>query len=280
MIKTLRASKESFHPLFWWLWALTLLVILLLSDSALTSIAISVGAVALVLMKRSDTHWYQSFRWSLRLAALAFTLRMAIGVIIGVPMPGQVLFTIPSIKLPDLFVGIRLGGDVTSQRLSTAFDEATLLVALILIFAAASALSNPNELLRVLPRKYYGIGLATVIASSVAPQSARSIERVRAARRLRGESSTGIASLRKVGIPVLEESLERSIDLAASLESRGYGYFPNPSRYRRQSWNLRETVALAAPIYALIFLFLVPAVSSALLVGLVVIAVTTPGCIS
>ena len=255
-------------------------MILLRSDSALTSIAISVGAVALVLMKRSNTYWYQSFRWSLRLAALAFALRMAIGVIIGVPMPGKLLFTIPSIKLPDLFVGIRLGGDVTSQRLSTAFDEATLLVALILIFAAASALSNPHELLRVLPRKYYGIGLATVIASSVAPQSARSIERVRAARRLRGESSTGIVSLRKVGIPVLEESLERSIDLAASLESRGYGYFPNPSRYRPHNWRLRETIALAAPIYALIFLFLVPAVSSALLAGLVVIAVITPGFIS
>ncbi|MFM8693400.1 MAG: hypothetical protein ACKOCY_02100, partial [Actinomycetota bacterium] len=90
----------------------------------------------------------------------------------------------------------------------------------------------------------------------------------------------GIVSLRKVGIPVLEESLERSIDLAASLESRGYGYFANPSRYRPQSWRLRETVALAAPIYALIFLFLVPAASSALLAGLVVIAVITPGFIS
>jgi energy-coupling factor transporter transmembrane protein EcfT len=280
MTNTLRASKESFHPLFYWLWALTLLVILLVSDSTLISISISIGAVALVLLKHSNTYWYQSFRWSLRLAALAFTLRMAIGVIIGVPMPGQVLFTIPSITLPDLFVGVRLGGDVTSQRLSTAFDEAILLVALILIFAAASALSNPHELLRVLPRKYYGIGLATVIASSVAPQSAKSIERVRAARRLRGESSTGIASFRKVGIPVLEESLERSIDLAASLESRGYGYFPNPSRYRPHSWRLRETVALSSPIYALISLLLLPSISSALLAGLLLIAVIAPGFIS
>ncbi len=275
-----RASQESFHPLFWWLWALTLLVILLLSSSTLTSISISIGAIALVLMKRSNTYWYKSFRWSLRLAALAFTLRMAIGVVIGVPMPGQVLFTIPSIKLPDLFVGIRLGGDVTSQRLSAAFDEATLLVALILIFAAASALSNPHELLRVLPKKYYGMGLATVIASSVAPQSARSIERVRAARRLRGESSSGMASFRKVGIPVLEESLERSIDLAASLESRGYGYFPNPSRYRRQIWRLQETLALAAPIYALIFLLLLPSISGTLLAGLVLAAVIIPGFVS
>jgi energy-coupling factor transport system permease protein len=135
-------------------------------------------------------------------------------------------------------------------------------------------------LLRVLPRKYYGIGLATVIATSVAPQSARSIERVRAARRLRGESSTGIASFRKVGIPVLEESLERSIDLAASLESRGYGYFPNPSRYRPHSWRLRETVALSSPIYALISLLLLPSISSALLAGLLLIAVIAPGFIS
>jgi energy-coupling factor transport system permease protein len=155
-----------------------------------------------------------------------------------------------------------------------------LLVALILIFAAASALSNPHEFLRVLPRKYYGLGLATVIASSVAPQSARSIERVRAARRLRGESSTGIASFKKVGVPVLEESLERSIELAASLESRGYGYFPNPSRYRPHIWRLRETVALAAPIYALFFLLLLPAVSSLLLAGVLFIAVITPGFIS
>lgn len=275
----LRSKTESFHPLFWWLWAISLLLILLVADSSLISFSISLGAIALVLLKRSETYWYHSFRWALRLAALAFTFRMAIGVIIGVPMPGIVLFSIPQITLPDLFVGIRLGGEVTSQRLSTAFDEALLLVALILIFAAANALSNPHELLRVLPRKYYAMGLATVIASSVAPQSARSIQRVRAARRLRGEKSTGFASFRKVGIPVLEESLERSIDLAASLESRGYGYFPNPSRYRPHIWRFRETLALASPIYALAFLTFLPAVSGAPLATLLLIAVIIPGLI-
>jgi len=274
-----KVDTGSFHPLFWWLWALTILVILLVADSTLISFSVSLGAVALVLLKRSNTYWYQSFRWALRLAALAFVLRMAIGVVIGVPMPGQVLFTIPRITLPDLFVGVRLGGEVTSQRLSTALDEAMLLVALILIFAAANALSNPHELLRVLPRRYYAIGLATVIASSVAPQSARSIQRVRAARRLRGKKSTGIASFRNVGIPVLEESLERSIDLAASLESRGYGYFPNPSRYRPHIWRFRETLALASPVYGLIFVLLLPALSGVLLACLLLIAVITPGFI-
>jgi len=83
-------------------------------------------------------------RWALRFALIAFTLRMAIGFLIGVPMPGTVLFSLPQIKLPEFLVGIRVGGDVTSQRLLSALDEALLLVALILVFAGANALSNPH----------------------------------------------------------------------------------------------------------------------------------------
>ncbi len=191
-------------------------------------------------------------RWALRFALIAFSLRMAIGFIIGVPMPGTILFSLPQIKLPEFLVGIRVGGDVTSQRLLSALDEALLLVALILVFAGANALSNPHNLLRVLPKRFYGIGLASVIASSVAPQAARSITRVRNAKRLRGQPSIGIKSWRSVALPVLEDSLERSIDLAASLESRGYGYFDKPTKYRPEKWGQREVFALSGPLYAIL----------------------------
>lgn len=177
---------------------------------------------------------------------------MTIGFLIGVPMPGAVLFTLPQIKLPEFLVGIRIGGDVTTQRLLSALDEALLLVALILLFAGANALSNPHNLLRVLPKRFYGIGLAGVIASSVAPQTARSISRVRNAKRLRGQPSRGLRSWRNIALPVLEDSLERSIDLAASLESRGYGYFENPSRYRPETWGVRENLAICGPLYAIL----------------------------
>jgi energy-coupling factor transporter transmembrane protein EcfT len=136
--------------------------------------------------------------------------------------------------------------------LLSALDEALLLVALILVFAGANALSNPHNLLRVLPKKFYGIGLASVIASSVAPQAARSITRVRNAKRLRGQPSTGIKSWRSVALPVLEDSLECSIDLAASLESRGYGYFDKPTKYRPEKWGRREMLALSGPLYAIL----------------------------
>lgn len=206
--------------------------------------------VAFTLKKSSP--WTRTFDWALRLAVMAFSIRMLIAVLIGVPMPGRTLFELPQITLPELFVGIRVGGPVTTQRLLSGFDEAILLVALILIFATANSLSNPHSLLRILPRRFYGIGLASVISSSVAPQAASGIERVRNARRLRGQRSHGLRSWRGVALPVLEDSLERSIDLAASLESRGYGYFPRPTRYRPELWKFKDTMAVSGAVYSLL----------------------------
>lgn len=230
------------------------------------AVVASTLVVAFTLKKSSP--WTRIFDWALRLAVMAFSIRMLIAVLIGVPMPGRTLFELPQITLPELFVGIRAGGPVTTQRLLSGFDEAILLVALILIFATANSLSNPHSLLRILPRRFYGIGLASVISSSVAPQAASGIERVRKARRLRGQKTRGLRSWRGVALPVLEDSLERSIDLAASLESRGYGYFPRPTRYRPELWKLKDTMAISGALYS--FLLIITSSSSGLLIPMLV----------
>lgn len=261
--------RRGFHPLLWWFWAVLMTTTLFLVDQRILSLALIGVSISLVWFFRSSNYWHKTFSWALRFAAIAFVIRMAIGFIIGVPMPGRTLFVLPRIDLPDFLVGIRVGGPVTSQRLTSTLDEALTLTALILIFAAANSLSNPHSLLRVLPKRFYGIGLAGVIASSVAPQTARSIIRVRNAKRLRGQRSQGIRSWRNVAMPVLEDSLERSIDLAASLESRGYGYFSNPTRYRPERWQRHDLLALSGPLYALILVLAIPGISP-LIAGLMI----------
>jgi energy-coupling factor transport system permease protein len=57
----------------------------------------------------------------------------------------------------------------------------------------------------------------------VAPQLVESIQRVRRARRLRGGANAGFHALRAVAIPVLVDALDRSVGLAAAMDSRGYG---------------------------------------------------------
>jgi energy-coupling factor transporter transmembrane protein EcfT len=253
-----RVTTSSFHPLTWWLWAVLLATTLLLANTRAISVAIVTSTLVLALSMQRQTAGFYTFRCALRFAVIAFCFRMFIAIFIGVPMPGRTIFTLPQLQLPDFLVGIRIGGPVTTQRLLSGFDEAVLLVALILIFATANALSNPHSLLRILPQRFYGLGLAGVISTSVAPQAARGIERVRSARRLRGQSSHGIRSWRGVALPVLEDSLERSIDLAAGLESRGYGYFPRPTRYRPETWKFRDTLAISGGLYGLVIVIASP----------------------
>lgn len=275
-MKTAHIQRSGFHPLFWWVWAVLTSSVVLVLDTTNISMAAIAATLMLAAGFRGSTYWRTSFKWILRLALIAFAFRMLIGFLIGVPMPGKVLFTLPQIQLPEFLVGIRLGGPVTEQRLQSTLKEATLLAALILIFALSNSLSNPHALLKVLPRRFYSIGLAGVIATSVAPQAVRSISRVRTAKRLRGQPGNGLGSWRRVAIPVLEDSLERSIDLAASLESRGYGYFPKTTRYRAQRWQITDTLGVSGPAYVLIAALMLNPTAALLLGVLFFLLILTP----
>ena len=149
--------RVVFHPLMWWMWAVFVSTFVLQKNEYLVSWAAIGITLFLVNHFRVSSYWFLSFRWALRFAVIAFAFRMFIGFAIGVPMPGRVIFELPQIQLPDYLVGIRIGGAVTTQRLESAFTEASLIAAMILIFAAANSLSNPHALLRVLPKRFYGI---------------------------------------------------------------------------------------------------------------------------
>jgi energy-coupling factor transport system permease protein len=73
------------------------------------------------------------------------------------------------------------------------------------------------------PGALYEVGVAVVVALSFSPQLVEGVTRVRAARRLRGRAHTGLRGLRGVAMPVLAGALERSVDLAAAMDSRGFG---------------------------------------------------------
>jgi energy-coupling factor transport system permease protein len=72
-----------------------------------------------------------------------------------------------------------------------------------------------------------------------APQLVEDARRVRRAQRLRGRSGRGVREVARMVVPVLEGALERALELAASMESRGYG-----RSVRRASWGRTRTLAL------------------------------------
>jgi energy-coupling factor transport system permease protein len=120
---------------------------------------------------------------------------------------------------------------------------------------AANSLASPVRLVRALPGALYEAGVAVVVAFSLVPQSLVVVRRIRAARRLRGQPDRGLRALRGMALPVLEEALERSVSLAASMDSRGYGRraaVPRALQYATGTLTLGGLLGLCVGVYGLL----------------------------
>ncbi|TRZ72030.1 MAG: energy-coupling factor transporter transmembrane protein EcfT [Streptomycetaceae bacterium] len=241
-------KKFSLHPLTWWIWSLAIAISVARVNSPIFAIA-AVGVMGIIIItQREDAPWGKSFTWTLKVAAWILFFRSAIGVLIGVPIPGTTIFSLPIMPLPHWMPGIRIGGAVTLERLSSALSEGVIICAIIVVFGAAASLTSPHRLLRVLPIYIYEFGVAVVIATSVLPQLVTSVGRIRQAQRLRGQKAKGFSSYKRVAIPLLEESLARSLELAAAMDSRGYAFSRKRSRYRPILWTSRDTAIVLSGV--------------------------------
>ncbi|MFD7459105.1 MULTISPECIES: CbiQ family ECF transporter T component [unclassified Streptomyces] len=215
---------ESLHPGAWWLWSLSLgMAATRTTNPLLLTLLIAVSAYV-VAARRPSTPWARSYGAFLKLALAVLLIRLVFAVALGSPIPGtHVLLELPEVPLPDWAQGIRLGGEVTAEVLLFALYDGLKLAALLICVGAANALASPSRLLKSLPGALYEAGVAVVVALTFAPNLIADAQPLRAARRLRGRPDSGIRGLLQVGLPVLEGALERSVALAAAMDSRGYG---------------------------------------------------------
>lgn len=221
------------HPVAWWAWGIGLA-----TAAAHTTNPVLLGLVVAVagwvVLKRREVGAVNSFVPFLLVGVAAIALRVGLVVVLGNGVPGRiVVLDLPQIGLPSWVAGIRLGGPVTLESLVAAAVEGLRLAATLACLGAANALASPRRLLRYAPATLYDVGTAVVVALTYAPQMVDHAVRVRSARRLRGHSGRGLRELGRLAVPVLEGSLERSLDLAASMESRGYGRVPVRGRRDR-----------------------------------------------
>ncbi|MFB6845118.1 energy-coupling factor transporter transmembrane component T [Streptomyces sp. NPDC056373] len=216
--------RAQLHPGAWWLWALALgTAATRTTNPLLLALLITVSAYV-VATRRPDTPWARSYSAFVKLALAVILVRLLFATVLGSPVPGtHTLLTLPEVPLPAWAQGIRLGGEVTAEALTFALYDGLRLATLLVCVGAANALANPSRLLKSLPGALYELGVAVVVALTFAPNLIADVQRLRAARRLRGRPDNGIRGLLQVGLPVLEGALERSVSLAAAMDARGYG---------------------------------------------------------
>jgi energy-coupling factor transport system permease protein len=211
------------HPGAWWLWALGLATAASRTTNPVLLTLVVVVAGYVVVARRSATPWAGAYGVFLRLGLVIVVIRVVMGALFGVTQGTTVLFTLPDVPLPGWASGVRLGGAVTAESTVAALYDGLRLAAVIICVGAANALVTPTRLLRCVPAALYEVGVAVVVAMTLAPQLIRSAGRVREARRLRGRADRGLRALRGIAVPVLEGALDRSLELAAAMDSRGYG---------------------------------------------------------
>jgi energy-coupling factor transport system permease protein len=216
-------KRRLLHPLAWWCWALALGAAALRTTNALLLGLLIAVAWIVVAARRQNAPWARSFTSFLRLGVFVIVLRMLLQILFGQRLPGHVLFTVPEIDLPSWAAGTSLGGPVTREALVLSFQQGLQLATLLACVGAANSLASPYRLLRSLPSVLYELGVVVTVALCFAPQATLSAQRVRDARRLRGRPHRGLRGMRGLAVPVLEGGLEQSLDLAASMDSRGYG---------------------------------------------------------
>jgi energy-coupling factor transport system permease protein len=180
-------------------------------------------AGVVVAARRSDAPWALAFRLYLALGAVIVLMRVVFRVVFGGGQGDHVLFVLPQVPLPDLAAGIRLFGPVTAEQVLGGLYDGLRLATMLVCVGAANALANPKRMLKTLPGALYEVGASVVIALSVAPQLVQSVQRVRRARRLRAAGERGMRALHGIVVPVLTDALDRSLALAAAMDSRGYG---------------------------------------------------------
>ncbi len=243
---------KSLHPGAWWAWALLLATAATRTTNPLL-LGLLLGVAAFVVAGRRTQG--RAFGFFLRLGLLVLAMRLLFEALFSSPLPGHVLVRLPSVPLPSALAGLRIGGAVTAESLVSASYGGLQLATLLICLGAANSLASPRRLLRSLPGALYELGVAVTVAMSFAPQLVLAGSRVRRARRLRGKSTSGLRGWVASALPVLQDGLESSIELAAAMDSRGFGRRGVVSAARRRATSsalLIGLLAVAAAMYGLL----------------------------
>lgn len=221
---TTNMTLAKTHPASWWVLGSVVAVSASVSQNLISLLALAFFSLVLIGFEDGRPSWSKSLRFYLIIALAVITTRVAFRFLFNFSdESAEPLILLPAYEI-NLGFGkpVALLGSISAAALNQALFEGLRLASIILGFGLANTLANPKKLLKSTPAVLYPIATSVAIALNLAPQLIQSIQRVRAARKLRGRSS-GIGAFSGIVIPALEDAIDNSLALAASMDSRGFG---------------------------------------------------------
>ncbi len=197
-------------------------------------------------------------------AAAGVGRSLARAALLGVPFALVIALVNPLISREGLTVWLRLGelppfGEIDVTREAVVFGAVLGARALLVVLAGGAlfaATVDPDEVLRRFRRLSLRSSLTAALAVRLVPVLGRDARRLSDAQRCRPDAPRRPASAERLQIvrAVATGALDRAVDVAATLEVRGYG-MPGrrPAAAGREPWS-RHDLAFAASALGLIAL--------------------------
>ena len=235
--------SDTFHPYAWTMWLAAGMTAVLLTRNPfyLTIMLVASGFVFAVLARRAariqgdspsgPLVWTTVVKLVLLLGGFTILFN-ALTVHVG----EHILFALPA-SWP------LIGGPITLEAIIYGFITGLNFVALILIFAIYSSALGPQTILRMIPGFAYQTGVAVSIAVSFVPQTLIAWNDIREAQRLRGHRVQGLRDFLPLFVSLLSYGLDRAIQLAESMDARGFGGRLLPLS-PRETWLIRGSAIL------------------------------------
>jgi energy-coupling factor transport system permease protein len=176
----------------------------------------------------------------------------------GLPFGLAIALLNPLVSHQGLTVLARLGElgplgrvDITLEALAAGGVLALKAVLIVFVAAIASATVDPDELLRMFRRISFHSALTAALATRMVPVLAADARRLNEAQRCRPDAGTrGPRARAAVAKAVVGSALDRALDMAATLEVRGYGSARRAPRQQRP-WSRHDVAfAIAALVLA------------------------------
>lgn len=220
-------------------WSAACLFVVLFTTNPIYKLVVLAAAFTALV---ASAGWTRMKRLTLSVGAVA-----AVAVLlnfISAHLGATVLFRLPA-SIPAI------GGPYTLEALVFGVSGGLTLAAAILAAAPFSLLLQPHEVMDALPTTLARTGTAIAASVNLVPSISSSYVEVSEAQRLRGWRPRGPRSWAEVVVPVVLTSVEKSIQLAESMEARGFGSGPRTS-FEPAAMDRKDWLLIAASAFAIV----------------------------
>jgi len=115
-----------------------------------------------------------------------------------------------------------IGGPITAEALVYGALNGLLLAALFTAFTVLNLAVPIRDLIRFIPRAFYPVAVVASIAVTFAPTTLRQMQQIREAQAIRGHRMRRLRDWLPLFMPLLTGGLERALQLAEAMASRGF----------------------------------------------------------